>query len=195
MGSMHILGKQGATIEQLVNAVKYCCLKNSPGVTNEQAWAIVFPDRYDKLVNENRFIASHVSGYNNSDMVVEIDKKMMVPAYVTYQPYFHAAVKKQFDLMNGIASGTDQKVSAHVQHLAAKELREITQMPEDSTINLKVGMDKESKSVYAEMTNQLALIARQQKLDLESGKNILDVQKLNINMDEILDAQLVEENS
>lgn len=126
-------------------------------------------------------------------MVVEVEKSMLVPAYVTYQPYFHAAVQKQYDLMNGIAAGgEEQKVSAHVQHLAAKELAELTKMPEENNINLKIGMDNESKSVYGEMNAQLAMIAKQQRIGLESGKNIFDVQKLNINMDDILDAQLVE---
>ncbi len=53
---MHLLNGKGRSLEKLVNALKYCSLKLIQGITNERAWAIVFPDKYDKLISERRFV-------------------------------------------------------------------------------------------------------------------------------------------
>ena len=48
MSCMSLMGKQGVTLEKLVNAVKFCTLKRH--YDNKKAWAIVFPAKYDELV-------------------------------------------------------------------------------------------------------------------------------------------------
>lgn len=188
MSSMHLLRKQGSSIEKLVNAVKFCCLKRH--MKNKEAWAIVFPDRHKKLVDEKRYIDSHVSEYNNSDMVVEVEKLMLVPAYVTYQPYYHQAIQKQYDLMNGVGANEDDRVSPHVQHLAAKELAELTKMPEDNSVELKIGMSDEAKSVQTGLAEQLAKMADAQMAMLKAGADISKVQKIGIDTDTIIEAEV-----
>ena len=45
MSNMHLLkGRQGVGIEKLINALKFCNLKQN--MTNEKAWSIVFPKKY-----------------------------------------------------------------------------------------------------------------------------------------------------
>ena len=101
LGYMHLLsnGKNTNSLVELANAIKFCNLKRN--YTNKEAWAIVFPTKYNQLVEENRQVDNFVSMYANSKLVVAIDKEMLIPIHLQYAPYFHAAVKKQFELMNG----------------------------------------------------------------------------------------------
>lgn len=192
MSSMHLLGGKGVSIEQLTNAIKYCNLKQD--MTNEKAWAITFPTKYDKLVSEGRTIASHVSMYNKSKLVIEIDKNMMVPVHITHQPLFHKAIQKQLDLMNGIGANDGERVSAHVQFLAAKELAEITKMPEDNSIELKIGASDAVLEVMKEQNDNIAEIVTNQREAFKKGMNIMDLQKVHITQTDdngdIIDAEI-----
>lgn len=179
MSSIHLLGgKSNYSLENLVNAIKYCNLRQH--YTNEQAWAITFPDRYDKLVAEGRQVASHVSMFNSSDMVVEVTKSMVLPAHLTYQPYFHASVEKQYNLMRGIGAKEGENVSAHVQHLAAKELSELTKKPEDNTIELKIGASDAILEQQQELNDGIMAMVRAQEKQFALGKNVEDIQKIHI---------------
>lgn len=163
---MHLLNGKGRSLEKLVNALKYCSLKLIPGITNERAWAIVFPDKYDKIINEKRFVGSHVSSYNGSDMVVDIDKLLMIPVSVEYAPMFHFGIKKLYDLANGIGAKADDKVSATVQMLAATELVKITKMPEVAKVEVDVKVNH--GSIIDEYEKAISMMA-QAKLDGIAG--------------------------
>ena len=102
MSCMGLLGKQGVTLEKLVNAVKFCCLKRH--YDNKKSWAIVFPKKYDELVANGKYIDSHVSEYNSTYCVVEVDKMMMVPFYLQYNHLKHEALMTQAKLMRGIGA-------------------------------------------------------------------------------------------
>lgn len=155
---MHLLNGKGRSLEKLVNALKYCSLKLIPGITNERAWAIVFPDKYDKLINEKRFVGSHVSSYNGSDMVVEIDKLLMIPVGVEYAPMFHFGVKKLYDLANGIGAKPGDKVSATVQLMATAELVKITKMPETAKVEVDVKVNH--GSIIDEYEKAISMMAQ-----------------------------------
>lgn len=155
---MHLLNGKGRSLEKLVNALKYCSLKLIPGITNERAWAIVFPDKYDKLVLEKRFIGSHVSSYNGSDMVVDIDKLLMIPVGVEYAPMFHFGIKKLYDLSNGIGAKPEDRVSATVQMLAASKLVEITKMPEIAKVEVDVKVNQ--GSIIDEYEKAISMMAQ-----------------------------------
>ncbi len=189
LSSMHLLGGRGVTIEQLTNAVKYCNLQQD--MTNEQAWAITFPAKYDKLVSENRMVASHVSMYNKSKLVLEVTKGMLVPVHITHQPIFFKAVQKQIDLMNGISANEGERVSAHVQFLASKELAEITKQPEDNTIELKIGASDAVLEVMKEQNDSISEMVRQQKEAFKRGVNVQELQKVHVvHNEEIIDGEI-----
>jgi hypothetical protein len=146
-------------------------------MTNKEAWAIVFPKKYDELTAANRQMDNHVSMYNSSKLVVEIDKQMIVPVYIQHSAYHHAAIKKQYELMNG-NDGEGGQVSAMVMHLAAKELALITKMPEDKTIELKIGMSDAAMAQQQEMNDALsAIVANQSKL-FAAGVDAAEIQKI-----------------
>ncbi len=188
MSYMHLLGAiKGVGIKDLIAATKFCNLKRN--YNNEKAWSIVFPHKYDKLKIENRQIANHVSMYNSSKLVQAIDKELLIPASLQYAPYFHAAVKKQFELMSGDA-GVDRdgdiiKVTPMVMHLAAKELALITKQPEETKMSITMNPSSEALEMQSQMNEQLKSIVANQTRRLAAGENIVDVQALDINFDEI----------
>lgn len=186
---MHLL-TGSVSVEKLVNAIKFCNLRLLPGMGNARAYSIVFPAKTTEITDRGQSVDSFASMYNSTRLVIEINKLLIVPAYITYQPLHHAAIKKQLDLMNGIGAKEDDKVSAHVQHLAAGKLAELTAMPIDHSIELKIGMNDEAKSVQQALTDQLAAVVDMQMAKLDAGQNIGDVQKLNISVDEIIEAEV-----
>ncbi len=190
LSQLPILTTVKVDLDDYINAIKYCNLKQN--MSNNKAWEIVFPERVERLREKGTYdsISSHVAMFNKRDVVVKIDAQMMISAHIQYAPMFHASVKKQFQLMNG-SSADGTPVSAHVQHLAAKELREITEMPVDNTIELKLGMSDEAKSVQQQLTEQIARSVDLQMKRLEAGESISDVQSIGVNLDlEIVDVEL-----
>lgn len=191
---MYILKKvPRSKLKELINAVKFCNLKRNH--SNEQAWAITFPDKYDRLKREGKQIDNHVAMYNQSALVKEIDKEMLIPFHLQYAPYAHAAVKKQYDLMNGRAApnanGEPMTVSPMVQHLAAKTLFEMTSMPETAKIDLTVSKSEEEVSLQQEMNQQLAQLVKMQKARLDAGEDLDSVQKIGVGLD-VVDATVVD---
>lgn len=178
MSYMHLIGKiKSISINELANAMKYCTLKRN--MTNKEAWAIIFPKKYDELVASNRQVDSHVSMYNSSKIVVEIDKQMIIPVYIQHNAYHHAAIKKQYDLMNGI-DGEGGQVSAMVMHLAAKELALITKMPEDKTIELKIGMSDAAMAQQQEMNDNIAALVANQAAAFRRGDKTEELQRIHV---------------
>lgn len=164
-----LVSGKGRTFEKLVNALKYCNLKLIPGMTNEKAWAITFPDKYGNLVSEKRFVASHVSMYNSSEMVIEIDKMLMMPVAIQYAPMFHHSVKKLFDLSNGFAAN-GKEASAHVQLMAATELAKITKMPETAKVEVDVKVNQ--GSIIDEYEKAINMMANAKLDQIKSGGNM-----------------------
>ena len=196
MSCMGLLGKQGVTLEKLVNAVKFCTLKRH--YENKKAWAIVFPAKYDELVANGKFIDSHVSEYNSTYCVVEVDKMMMVPFYLQYNHLKHEALMKQANLMRGIGAKPDDYVSPHVQHLASKTVYEMLKSPEDNTIELKVGVSDALVEQNREMADNIKKIVELQSNAFRNGGKTADIQKIHIKKDtdneNVIDADLDDED-
>ena len=192
LGYLHLVSAQGSTnsLKELINAIKFCNLKRN--YTNKEAWSIVFPEKYAQLTRDNKPVDNFVSMYNNSKLVVAVDKEMLIPVHIQYAPYFHAAVKKQFELMNGrgTAKGKDGKpmqVTPMVQHLAAKELATLTKQPEENKLSIDINPGAEAISLQEEMNEQLKQLVRGQKQRLEDGEDIIEVQSFDIDFDQIVE--------
>ena len=188
MSYMHLIGNmRGVGLKDLVNAIKYCNLKRN--YSNKEAWSIVFPTKFNELKAANKQVDNHVSMYNATKLVQAIDKEMLIPVSLQYAPYFHAAVKKQFEIMNGKASdsvdGKPQNVSPMVQHLAAKELATLTKQPEENKLSITVNPGAEAMSAQAEMNEQLRALVANQRKRLENGEDIIDVQQIGIDFAEV----------
>ena len=185
--------KGSAKFEDLINAIKFCNLKRNYDTV--KAWSIVFPERYDKLVAEKRQVSSHVSMYNTTKLVRAIDKEMLIPAHLQYAPYFHAAVKKQYDLMSGKAGalnadGEQMTVTPMVMHLAAKELALITKQPEEAKIDLKITQSDAMLSAQHEMNTQLQNIVSNQAAMFQKGGTVDDIQKIHLKTVDVIEGEI-----
>lgn len=176
MSYMHLVGKIGGVgIGELVNAIKYCNLKRNR--SNKEAWAIVFPKKYDELTEAGKPVDNFVSMYNGSKLVVAIDKEMIIPVYVQYSAYRHAAINKQYQLMNG-DDGHGGNVSPMVMHLASKTLIETLKLPEDNSIELKIGASDAVLEAQRELASSIESLVAQQAKAFASGYSASDVQKI-----------------
>lgn len=191
---MHLVSGKGRSLEKLVNALKYCNLKMIPGMTNERAWAIVFPDKYNKIVSEKRFVGSHVSMYNSSEMVVEIDKLLMIPVSIQYAPMFHHSVKKLFDLSNGVGANAEDKVSPHVQLMAASELAKLTKMPDVAKVEVDVKVNQGSIIDEYEKAINMMANAKLNQITEGNGQGMFNIVNAPIRAkkakEEIIDAEV-----
>lgn len=180
-------GNSSNSLIELANAIKYCNLKRN--YNNKEAWSIVFPEKFAELTEANKQVDNFVSMYTNSKLVVAIDKEMLIPIHLQYAPYFHAAVKKQFELMNGTSTKDSNDkpmiVSPMVQHLAAKELAVLTRQPEETKIDIKVSPSDAAMGLQGEMNAQLEQIVAFQRKRLEDGEDIIDVQAIGIDFGEL----------
>ena len=176
---LHLM-EGGAGIEKLANAIKFCNLRLLPKMGNEKAWKIVFPEKAAEIEARGEDCSSFASMYNNTKMVREISKLLLVPVYISHAPVHIAMHKKLYDLSNGIGANKGEYVSPNVQMNAAIALMEATRMPEDKSIELKIGMSDDAKNVQLRLTEQLARMAEIQLKRLKNGEDITDVQRLNI---------------
>ncbi len=179
-----VLKEVKVTLTEYVNAIKYCNLKKS--MANEKAWEIVFPERYNKLIRENRWNTSHVSMYNGSPLVVKIDTQMMTAVHIQYAPLFHKELMRQVNLADGVSSN-GMPVSANIQQVASAKVLDITMQPIEQKIDLKIGQSDGAKEAQQMMFNEMKSIAERQKALLAAGHKIEDVQKLDMKIEVVDD--------
>lgn len=181
---MHMI-ENGVGIEKLANAIKFCNLRMLPKMGNAKAYKIVFPDKAKEIEERGQSCDSFASMYNSSKLVTQISKLLMVPVYITNAPVHMAMHKKLFDLSNGIGAKEGDYVSPTVQMNAAVALMDATKMPDDNSIELKIGMSDEAKSVQVGLTEQLARMADVQVQRLKNGESISSVQKIGVSVEAI----------
>jgi hypothetical protein len=190
LSNLHILKGMKVRLKDYVNAIKYCNLKRN--LSNERAWSIVFPDRYDRLVQLNKDPSPHVSIYNSSDLVTKVDAEMIVAEHIQYAPVFHEAIRREAQLMRGI-DANGEPVSAHVQHLAASTLLERLAPPKETKLDIRIGQSDEAKQATEQMLEEMRKVAERQKQLIERGFNIEDVQRLDLKVtsEEAIDVDAV----
>ncbi len=196
-----LLGKHKVKLEDYISALKYVNLKQH--MTNRLAWEIVFPERLAKAekllaarAREGRAssvsIDSHVSNYNKNELVIGIDTQMMMAAHIQYNWMFHAAVRKQYDLMNGIAmpnpDGSMNKVSANVQHLAAGKLADLVTAPEEAKVTVDINVNK--GSIVDDYEKAIAMMAKAKMTQIEAGGDMLETINAPIRAVEAIDVEI-----
>ncbi len=177
LSSLHLLTVGQYSLESYINAVKFVNLKQF--MTNKEAWSIVFRQKFNTLEAAGKPVDNFVSMYNGTQLVVELSKKLIIAPSLQYNHIFHEMIEINANLARGI-SVTGASVSPMVQHLSATKLMEKLGLPEDNSIELKIGMNDESKSIQLGLTEQLAKNLDVQMARLAAGESINDIQKLGI---------------
>jgi len=155
------------------------------------AYVKVFPDRLaNRLRNggTKSDMGGEASRYNASQLVNEIRKVALPPVQLIHKRLLHKAILVTANMME------DPTVSPAVRQKAAETLIRELKPSEDSTVTLKVGLDEESKSQQARLVEHIGRIAMQQREMLAAGLDIVDIQKLNINVtrEDIVDVRVEE---
>lgn len=177
----HLLGP-GVGMKQLLKAIQFVILSTTPGLTQTKAYLITFPEKAQELISQGREPSSFASMYAKTKMVQEIMVNSQIGVSVTYAPLQHQLIEKMLQLSNGQAAGGD-RASATVQLNATLGLLDYIKAPEEQTINLKTGMDEESKAVSQNLADQIENMAKLQLQRHQNGESLTDVQQIDIVVD------------
>jgi len=195
MTNLHHLAEFGVSIEQYVNAVKFCSLKlHYPA---NKAWAITFPMRY-KLVcdkaaaaRKEPAIENYSAAYDRGKLVTAITADMTIQFAIQYAPARHKAMKKLIDLMDGRSANPNVGVSPKVQMDSAVAILDKTELPADNVVQVKIGMDDEAKGIQNNLATQMAKNAEIQLKMIEQGISLDEVQKLGlVSADDVVDVEV-----
>lgn len=174
----HLLGP-GVSFEKLINAIKFVALREVAR-GQARAYKIVFPEKSAEIEARGGSVDSFATMYASSKLVVEVQKLNMVSASITHRPLANQMLKKMTDLANGIGANPDDRVSPTVQLNAAIAVYEAVKMPEDNTMELKIGMSADALSAQESLAEQLRRMADIQMKAFREGKSLNDIQKIGI---------------
>lgn len=118
----HVLQEGKWSAEQYANAVTYVTHKLM-GRTNQDAYALTFPDRMNELVargTTSKDISAYVAAYHKGKLVNAIMEKCLIPVHVQYVDVYHKAISVQLDLMQNSQSDKVRQDAANsiLTHLA-----------------------------------------------------------------------------
>jgi len=153
------LGRYGMT--EYLNAVKFVSYKLL-GDSNTIAYAKVFPDRYQRLVDKNtpmKTISSFSTTYNKGALVHKILERTLVPVHILNMDIHQEAINIQAELMRDAKSET-------VRQKAAECLIMQLKAPEAAKIEIDVNYSNDSIDELRATTRALA---QQQMKLIESG--------------------------
>ena len=161
LGFSDVIGSGKYKMTHYVDAVKFVSYKLL-GDTNLIAYAKVFPDRYQRLVDKNmpaKNISSFATAYNKNDLVHKILERTLVPVHILNMDVHQEAINVQAELMRCAKSET-------VRQKAAECLIMQLKAPEAAKIAIDVNYSNDSIDELRETTRALA----QQQLKLiQSG--------------------------
>ena len=186
MSHLHLMGP-GVGFKQLMNAVQFVTLVTSPNMTQAKAYALVFPDKTQEILERGGDVSSFASQYAGTKVPTTIMQDIQIGPSITYAPLRHQVVQKYIELMNGKAA--DGPASATVQLNAAIALMDYIKIPEAMTINLNQGVADEAKAIQQNLADQIENMAAVMAKSYQSGKDIREIQKIGI----VQEAELVDE--
>lgn len=180
MSHLHLMGP-GVGFTQLLNGIKFVTLSTTPGMTQSKAYALVFPDKAQEILERGGDISSFASQYAGTKVPTTIMQDIQIGPSITYAPLRHQVVQKYIDLMNG--KGADGPCSPTVQLNAAIALMDYIKIPEEMTINLNSSGLDEAKAVQQNLADQIENMAALMAKRMANGESLRDIQKIGIVVD------------
>ena len=180
-------GKEPWTLNQYMDAIKYYSL-TAVGLTQVDAYTEVFPERLQSRLDSGQTrndMSGEASRFNKTDLVNRIRERALVPLHLVNQGTLQLAINKATELMINAKS---EKVQGDMALGLIKELRP----PEMQKVELQIGLNEEAQAARDRSDQKLVEIAQNQRLLLESGMKIEDIQKIHMQKDSI-DADISDE--
>lgn len=164
-----VLSEGKYKLTDYINAVHYVTYK-SIGYTNEGAYEKVFPERWQRMVDEGKTpkeISSFVAAYNRGQMVQRIFEFTLIPTHILNAHHFQEAINTQVELMR---SANSEKVRCD----AANSL--LTHLKRPETVKMEIDVGVKENSAVGELRNALnALVAEQRNSILSGANTALDI--------------------
>lgn len=180
MCHLHLMGP-GVGFTQLINGIKFVTLSTTPGMTQSKAYAMVFPEKTQEILERGGDVSSFASQYAGTKVPTTIMQDIQIGPSITYAPLRHQVVQKYIELMNG--KGADGPCSPTVQLNAAIALMDYIKIPEEMTINLNAGVTDEAKAVQQNLADQIENMAAIMAQRMAKGESLKDIQKIGITID------------
>jgi hypothetical protein len=149
-------------MENYISAIKYCSHKLMDK-TNIDAFSATFPKKIQDWVTRgvaSKDIASYVSAYAKSKLVIGILTQSMIPCSILNQDLYQKALNVQDVLMR-------TAISEKVRSDAANSLLTHLRPPEVQKLELDIGLKPDS-SITALRTSMLEFVA-EQRAAIEKG--------------------------
>lgn len=159
--------RKAPSFKEYVDAVKFVTFKHM-GHGDTRAYALTFPDRVQRMVNEKvpqTHLWAYANSYAKNKLVIDIHAKLLVPTHIMYQDVFAQAVKAQVEIMN------DNSVSAKVRSDAANSLMTHLKQPEIKKAELQI--NTKDTGVIGDLANALANLSAGQRQMMMEGKTTL----------------------
>lgn len=185
MSHLHLMGP-GIGFKQVLNGVQFVTLSTTPNMTQAKAYALVFPDKTQEILERGGDVSSFASQYAGTKVPTTIMQDIQIGPSITYAPVRHQLVQKLLELTNGRAA--DGPASATVQLNAAIALMDYIKIPESMTITLNHSVADEAKAIQQNLADQIENMAALMAKGYQNGKDIREVQRIGI----VHDAELLD---
>lgn len=167
-------------LEDYVYAVKYVSYKLL-GSSDIDAYAITFPDRYQRLTDEGldrNGISPYAAAYKKNKLVNAIIEQTLVPTHVLNAPLFQSALNElAYIMINGKSEMA--RVNAATSILAA------TKQPEKTKIELDISVN--NKDAISELRRATEELAAAQLESIKAGASVKTIAESRITDAEICD--------
>lgn len=171
-------------VSEYIKAVKYISYKLL-GSTNIEAYAKVFPERFQRLIDEeadNKTINSYATGYNKNKLVNMILEQTMVPIHIYNMDVYQKAINTQAGLM---ISANSEKVRSD----AADSLLRHLKPPETKKIEIDVN-NKEDKTIDELRATTQALVDQQKEMLKTGTASVKEIAHSKL----LIDGEIVDDN-
>ena len=162
VGFASVLQEGGASIATYVDSVKFVSLKML-GDSNTIAYSKVFPDRYQRLVDNGtsgKDIASMAASYAKKKLVVKITEQTLVPVHILNMDLHQEAINVQAELMRNARSET-------VRQKAAESLIINLKAPEVAKVELDINYN--NSDIVDDLRATTRALAQQQMKMIKAG--------------------------
>lgn len=160
----HILVNSRNSVEEYVNAIKYCSYKIA-GFNNKESYIRTFSVRYQAhMANgiSEKDLASYISAYHKTKLVTSILEHAYIPMWLLNQDAVQLAINTQIGVMKDPDASDKNKIDA------ANSILNHLKPPEKSKIQLDIGV-KQDVSMIADLRNVVSDLVAVQKESIVSG--------------------------
>lgn len=185
-----VMKQCGASMKEYIKAVKFCAHLEAEDYNIVEAfkksrWNDEFiRSRIDAPTDSSKYkeLTSAASRYHKSPLVKQILLQSDMPLYLMFQGARYKAVSVLVNEMESAVYSKD-RISA------ADKLLTHVKPPENSKVELEIGVSQETKTLQQSLEEQLARVTEMQLQRLAAGDSIGDIQRLGVKT-EIIEAEI-----